>query len=95
MRVGIGPSAEVIRLAQTAASSGRSLHAPETRWSSATLAAKEIGGAPRDAGQNARAGTPAEAAHDVDAPLLAAYWSRIDKVADDLFARSWLFVRSQ
>lgn len=26
-----------------------------------------------DAGRNARAGTPAEAAHDLDTPLLAAY----------------------
>ena len=34
----------------------------------------------RDAGRNARAGTPAEAAHNVDALLLAVHWSRIDDV---------------
>jgi len=32
----------------------------------------------RDAGQNARAGTPAEAAQGADALLLAVHWSRID-----------------
>lgn len=34
----------------------------------------------RDAGGNARAGTPAEAAQDADALLLAVHWSRIDDV---------------
>ena len=34
----------------------------------------------RDAGGNARAGTPAEAAHNADALLLAVHWSRIDDV---------------
>lgn len=34
----------------------------------------------RDAGQNARAGTPAEAAQDADALLLAVHWSRVDDV---------------
>jgi 8-hydroxy-5-deazaflavin:NADPH oxidoreductase len=34
----------------------------------------------RDAQGNARAGTPAEAAKDADAPLLAVHWSRIDEV---------------
>ncbi len=34
----------------------------------------------RDAGRNARAGTPAEAAGDADALLLAVHWSRIDDV---------------
>jgi len=34
----------------------------------------------RDAGQNARAGTPAEAARDADALLLAVHWSRVDDV---------------
>lgn len=34
----------------------------------------------RDAGKNARAGTPAEAAKDADALLLAVYWSRVDDV---------------
>jgi predicted dinucleotide-binding enzyme len=33
-----------------------------------------------DAGPNARAGTPREAAHDADALLLAVHWSRIDDV---------------
>src|SRR5690349_13896439 len=34
----------------------------------------------RDAGENARAGTPAEAAHAADAVLLAVHWSRVDEV---------------
>ena len=34
----------------------------------------------RDAGKNARAGTPAEAAQDADAVLLAVHWSRVDDV---------------
>jgi predicted dinucleotide-binding enzyme len=34
----------------------------------------------RDAGGNARAGTPREAARDADAVLLAVHWSRVDDV---------------
>ena len=34
----------------------------------------------REAGDNARAGTPAEAARDADALLLAVHWSRMDDV---------------
>jgi predicted dinucleotide-binding enzyme len=34
----------------------------------------------RDAGGNARAGTPKEAAHEADALLLAVHWSRTDEV---------------
>ncbi len=34
----------------------------------------------RDAGHGARAGTPAEAAHEADALLLAVHWSRVDDV---------------
>jgi predicted dinucleotide-binding enzyme len=34
----------------------------------------------RDAGATARAGTPAEAARDADAVLLAVHWSRVDDV---------------
>ena len=34
----------------------------------------------RDAGANAKAGTPAEAARDVDAVLLAVHWSRVGEV---------------
>jgi hypothetical protein len=34
----------------------------------------------RDAGPNARAGTPREAAEDADAVLIAVHWSRIDDV---------------
>src|SRR5215216_7769533 len=34
----------------------------------------------RDAGGNARAGTPREAAQDADALLLAVHWSRVDDV---------------
>jgi predicted dinucleotide-binding enzyme len=33
-----------------------------------------------DAGKNARAGTPRDAAHDADALLLAVHWSRVDDV---------------
>lgn len=36
----------------------------------------------RDAGSNARAGTPAEAAKDADAVLLAIHWSRLDHVLE-------------
>src|SRR5438477_5731261 len=34
----------------------------------------------RNAGETARAGTPAEAARDADALLLAVHWSRVDDV---------------
>jgi predicted dinucleotide-binding enzyme len=34
----------------------------------------------RDAGSNAKAGTPAEAAKDADAVLLAVHWSRVEDV---------------
>ena len=34
----------------------------------------------REAGGCARAGTPAEAAHDAEALLLAVHWSRVDEV---------------
>src|SRR5579863_264965 len=34
----------------------------------------------RDAGKNARAGTPGEAAKDADAILLAVHWLRVDEV---------------
>lgn len=34
----------------------------------------------REAGESARAGTPADAAHEADALLLAVHWSRIDDV---------------
>jgi hypothetical protein len=34
----------------------------------------------RDAGKTARAGTPAEAAHNADAVLLAVHWTRVDDV---------------
>ena len=37
----------------------------------------------REAGGKARAGTPAEAAKDADAILLAVHWSRIDDVLKD------------
>lgn len=36
----------------------------------------------KDAGKSARAGTPAEAARDADAILLAVHWSRVDDVLD-------------
>lgn len=44
----------------------------------------------RDAGDKARAGTPAEAAREADALLLAVHWSRIDDVLNqtgDLFGK--------
>jgi 8-hydroxy-5-deazaflavin:NADPH oxidoreductase len=41
---------------------------------------KKLEGLARDAGGNARAGTPAEAARDADAILLAVHWSRVDEV---------------
>jgi predicted dinucleotide-binding enzyme len=36
----------------------------------------------REAGKNARAGTPAEAANETDAVLLAVHWSRVDDVLE-------------
>ena len=41
---------------------------------------KKLEGLARDAGQNARSGTPAEAARQADALLLAVHWSRIDDI---------------
>jgi 8-hydroxy-5-deazaflavin:NADPH oxidoreductase len=41
---------------------------------------KKLEGLARDAGGKARAGTPAEAARDADAILLAVHWSRVDDV---------------
>ena len=41
---------------------------------------KKLDGLARDAGKNATAGTPAEAARDADAILLAVHWSRVDEV---------------
>jgi len=41
---------------------------------------KKLDGLARDAGKNAKAGTPAEAARDADAILLAVHWSRVDEV---------------
>ena len=41
---------------------------------------KKLEGLARDAGGNARAGTPGEAARDADAVLLAVHWSRMDDV---------------
>ena len=41
---------------------------------------KKLEGLARDAGRNARAGTPAEAAREADALLLAVHWSRMDDV---------------
>jgi predicted dinucleotide-binding enzyme len=44
----------------------------------------------RDAGDNARAGTPAEAAREADTLLLAVHWSRLDDVLSqtgDLFGK--------
>jgi len=38
----------------------------------------------KEAGGNALAGTPAEAAHDADAVLLAVHWSRIDDVLNQV-----------
>jgi predicted dinucleotide-binding enzyme len=40
----------------------------------------KLGGLARDAGKNARAGTPAEAARNADVLLLAVHWSRVDDV---------------
>lgn len=39
---------------------------------------EKLEGLARDAGPNARAGTPAEAAQNADALLLAVHWSRVD-----------------
>jgi predicted dinucleotide-binding enzyme len=41
---------------------------------------EKLNGLARDAGRNARAGTPAEAAREADALLLAVHWSRMDDV---------------
>jgi len=41
---------------------------------------EKLEGFARDAGRNARAGTPGEAAREADALLLAVHWSRIDDV---------------
>jgi predicted dinucleotide-binding enzyme len=41
---------------------------------------KKLNALGREAGGNARAGTPSEAARDADAVLLAVHWSRIDDV---------------
>ncbi len=41
---------------------------------------KKLEGLARDAGGNARAGTPGEAAREADALLLAVHWSRVDDV---------------
>jgi predicted dinucleotide-binding enzyme len=41
---------------------------------------KKLEGLARDTGGQARAGTPAEAARDADAVLLAVHWSRVDDV---------------
>jgi predicted dinucleotide-binding enzyme len=41
---------------------------------------KKLEGLARDAGGNARAGTPREAAAEADAVLLAVHWSRVDDV---------------
>jgi predicted dinucleotide-binding enzyme len=43
----------------------------------------------RDAQGNARAGSPAEAAKDADALLLAVHWSRVDDVLKRKTARWW------
>ena len=51
---------------------------------------RKLEGLARDAGGQARAGTPAEAARDADAVLLAVHWSRVDDVlkqAGDLSGR--------
>jgi predicted dinucleotide-binding enzyme len=42
----------------------------------------KLEGLARDAGGNARAGTPGEAARNADALLLAVHWSRVDDVLD-------------
>lgn len=41
---------------------------------------RKLEGLARDAGKNARAGTPAEAAQDADVLLLAVHWNRVDDV---------------
>ncbi|MES1242175.1 MAG: NADPH-dependent F420 reductase [Acidobacteriota bacterium] len=41
---------------------------------------EKLKGLAREAGANARAGTPGEAARDADALLLAVHWSRLDDV---------------
>jgi predicted dinucleotide-binding enzyme len=41
---------------------------------------KRLEGLARDAGRNARAGAPGDAAEDADALLLAVHWSRMDDV---------------
>jgi hypothetical protein len=41
---------------------------------------KKLDALARDAGANARAGTPSEAAEDAEALLLAVHWSRVDEV---------------
>ena len=41
---------------------------------------KKLEALAQDAGKNARAGTPEEAARDADALLLAVHWSRVDDV---------------
>jgi predicted dinucleotide-binding enzyme len=41
---------------------------------------KKLDGLARDAGRNARAAAPGEAAHEADALLLAVHWSRIEDV---------------
>ena len=41
---------------------------------------KKLAALAREAGKNARAGTPAEAVRDADAALLALHWSRVDDV---------------
>jgi predicted dinucleotide-binding enzyme len=43
---------------------------------------KKLEGLAKDAGKNARAGTPAEAVEKADAILLAVHWSRLDDVID-------------
>jgi predicted dinucleotide-binding enzyme len=43
---------------------------------------EKLEGLARDAGGNARAGTPAQAAEGADALLLAVHWSRVDEVLD-------------
>src|SRR6185295_8163561 len=41
---------------------------------------KKLEALAREAGKNARAGTPREAAQDADVLLLAVHWSRVDEV---------------
>ena len=51
----------------------------------------------RDAGGNARAGTPREAAQDADVVLLAVHWNRVDDVlrraGDAVHAKQYAFNR--